>query len=159
MEQSVAVGLTRRTLVQLHSVLEELPMVQRILTGFTLLPAFNPIFYGPDPENDGHSRNSDFAHPPVDQDMSYSTHVVFPLDLERASEPLPPLVVECFRRHKQKSSSCLFSCVGVNNTLAVPLRLLLWQVRAVALERNELESLLFDMGSAPNKKHGELIDK
>ncbi|CBJ25702.1 Heat shock protein 70 [Ectocarpus siliculosus] len=33
------------------------------------------------------------------------------------------------------------------------------EVRAIALERNELESLLFDMGSAPNKKHGELIDK
>ncbi|CAM9428836.1 unnamed protein product [Ectocarpus sp. 8 AP-2014] len=32
------------------------------------------------------------------------------------------------------------------------------EVRAIALERNELESLLFDMGSAPNKKHGELID-
>lgn len=32
-------------------------------------------------------------------------------------------------------------------------------MRAIALERNELESLLFDMGSAPNKKHGELIDK
>ena len=33
------------------------------------------------------------------------------------------------------------------------------QVRAIALEKNELEALLFDMRSAPNKKHGELIDK
>ena len=33
------------------------------------------------------------------------------------------------------------------------------QVRAIALERNELEALLFDMNSAPNKKHGELLDK
>lgn len=36
---------------------------------------------------------------------------------------------------------------------------ILRQVRAVALERNELEALLFDMNSAPSKKHGELIDK
>ncbi|CAM9371412.1 unnamed protein product [Laminaria digitata] len=33
------------------------------------------------------------------------------------------------------------------------------QVRAIALERNELEALLFDMRSAPGKKHGELLDK
>lgn len=33
------------------------------------------------------------------------------------------------------------------------------QVRAIALERNELEALLFDMRSAPAKKHGELLDK
>eukprot|EP00903_Cladosiphon_okamuranus_P005639 g5605.t1 len=33
------------------------------------------------------------------------------------------------------------------------------EVRAIALERNELEALLFDMNSAPNKKHGELLDK
>lgn len=38
-------------------------------------------------------------------------------------------------------------------------RLYLRQVRAIALERNELEALLFDMNSAPTKKHGELIDK
>lgn len=33
------------------------------------------------------------------------------------------------------------------------------QVQAIALERNELEALLFDMNAAPNKKHGELLDK
>lgn len=33
------------------------------------------------------------------------------------------------------------------------------QMQAIALERNEMESLLFDMRSAPNKKHGELLDK
>eukprot|EP00752_Nemacystus_decipiens_P016369 g14634.t2 len=33
------------------------------------------------------------------------------------------------------------------------------EVRAIAHERNELEALLFDMNSAPNKKHGELLDK
>lgn len=32
-------------------------------------------------------------------------------------------------------------------------------MQAIALERNEMESLLFDMRSAPNKKHGELLDK
>lgn len=32
-------------------------------------------------------------------------------------------------------------------------------MRAIALERNELEALTFDMNSAPNKKHGELLDK
>lgn len=33
------------------------------------------------------------------------------------------------------------------------------EMQAIALERNEMESLLFDMRSAPNKKHGELLDK
>ncbi|CAM9476852.1 unnamed protein product [Pylaiella littoralis] len=33
------------------------------------------------------------------------------------------------------------------------------EVRAIALERNELEALLFEMSSAPTKKHGELVDK
>lgn len=60
MEYAVAIGSkTSRKLVQLHRVLEELQMVQRILTGFTLLPAFKPTFYGPDPENFGRSRNSE----------------------------------------------------------------------------------------------------
>lgn len=48
---------------------------------------------------------------------------------------------------------------GVYFTRALFCTTLPGQVRAIALERNELEALLFDMNSAPNKKHGELLDK
>lgn len=34
-----------------------------------------------------------------------------------------------------------------------------FQVQAAALERNGMESLLFDMRSAPNKKHGQLLNR
>lgn len=48
---------------------------------------------------------------------------------------------------------------GDTDQIAVVVGAVPRQVRAIALERNELEALLFDMRSAPGKKHGELLDK